>query len=115
MKRLLAILGLSAILLAPIFAQVVSPSVTFTWNQNPSYELVSGYRLEYLKLPAVTNWSFLSFTPSTTNVTTVSGLQAGYIYQFRLFAVNGIGIGTNVSSIVQIPTNSPSAVQNFHQ
>lgn len=115
MKRFLAILGLSAILLAPIFAQSVSPTITFSWTPNPPQELVSGYRLEYQKLPAVTNWSFLNFIPSTTNTTSVSGLQGGYVYMFRLFAVNGIGIGTNLSNVIQIPTNAPSGVTNFQQ
>lgn len=114
MKKFLASLGLSVLLLLPVWAQSTA-NVTFTWTPNPAADLVSGYRLEYMKLPVVTNWTFLSFTSGATNVTSVTGLQGGYIYMFRMFGVNGLGVGTNSSTIIQIPTNTPVMVQNFQQ
>jgi len=114
MKRILSIL-LTLSALSFVVAQTVSYDAWFTWTPNPSYELVSGYRIEYQKLPSVTNWTFIKFVPSTTNSTVITSLQPGYIYKFRAFAVNGVGTGTNLSAIVQIPTNSPSVVTNFGQ
>jgi len=108
-------LGLILLLgtLAIAIAQTVSYDAWFSWTPNPSSELVTGYRIEYQKLPAVTNWTLISFIPSTTNVALVKNLQPGYIYKFRAFAVNAIGTGTNLSSIVQIPSNSPTSVIDF--
>jgi hypothetical protein len=79
--------------------------VWFTWTPNPTNELVTGYRIEYKKFPVVTNWTFITFVNSSTNIAIVKGIQMGYIYNFRAFAVNTFGIGTNLSNIIQIPTN----------
>ena len=112
MKKILAaVLSLST--LAFVVAQTVSYDAVFTWTPNPAHELVSGYRIEYQKLPVVTNWTYITFAPYTTNSTVVKNLTPGFTYKFRAFAVNNIGIGTNQSAIVQIPTNRPSAVNNF--
>ena len=96
-----------------ILAQSVSYNAWFTWTPNPAHELVSGYRIEYQKLPVVTNWTYITFVPYTTNAAVVKNLQPGYVYKFRAFAVNGIGTGTDQSAIVQIPTNYPTMVPNF--
>jgi len=112
MKKLLASLFLVATLFIAI-AQTVSYDALFTWTPNPTNELVTGYRIEYQKLPAVTNWTYITFVPSTTNVASVKNLQPGFIYKFRAFAVNAVGIGTNQSAIVQIPSNAPNAVIDF--
>jgi hypothetical protein len=74
---------------------------------------VSGYRIEYQKLPAVTNWTYITYVPSTTNAAVIKNLQPGFIYKFRAFAVNAIGTGTNQSAIVQLPTVLPTVVTNF--
>jgi len=113
MKKRLALLGLSALLLISALGQTTTYDAWFTWDKNTGVEMVTGYRLEYQKAPVVTNWTFLAFINGTTNVTVVKSLQGGYVYKFRLFAVNGIGVGTNLSNIIQIPTNAPSAVTNF--
>lgn len=99
--------------LAFAIAQTVSYDAVFTWTPNPAHELVSGYRIEYQKLPVVTNWTYITFVPYTTNSAVVKNLTPGFTYKFRAFAVNSIGMGTNQSAIVQIPTNSPSVVSNF--
>ncbi len=109
MKKLIT----SLLLAAGMALTLAAADAVFTWTPNPANELVSGYRIEYMKLPTVTNWTFLTF--SATNGATVKGLQGGYIYMFRAFAVNGIGVGTNSSTIVQIPTNTPSMVLDFRQ
>jgi hypothetical protein len=112
MKKILIPIFL-AVTLALAIAQSVSYDATFTWTQNPASELVSGYRIEYQKLPAVTNWTFITFVPSTTNSTVIKNLQPAFIYKFRAFAVNAVGTGTNQSAIIQIPDASPSVVTNF--
>lgn len=112
MKKLFASL-LLVVTLAVAIAQTVSYDAWFSWTPNPTSELVTGYRIEYQKLPVVTNWTYISFVPATTNVALVKNLQPMYIYKFRAFAVNAVGIGTNLSSIVQIPSNSPTAVIDF--
>ncbi len=105
---------LTLLLVGSITASVFAQDVLFTWTLNPSAEMVSGYRIEYKKFPVTTNWTYITFAANTNSVV-VKGLQAGYVYQFRAFAVNGIGLGTNQSTIVQIPTTTPSAVQDFNQ
>lgn len=109
MKKLLT----SLLLAAGMVLTLAAADAVLTWTPNPSHELVSGYRIEYMKLPSVTNWTYITF--SQTNGATVKNLQPGYIYMFRAFAVNGIGVGTNSSDIVQLPTNAPSAVLDFKQ
>ena len=112
MKKLLAtILLLGALTFA--LAQPVSYDAWFTWTQNPAIELVSGYRIEYQKLPTVTNWTYITYVPASTNVALIKSLQPGYVYKFRAFAVNAVGPGIDQSSIVQIPPSSPSVVSNF--
>lgn len=113
MKKIITVLALTLALTATVLSQTATYNVWFTWTPNPTYDLVTGYRIEYKKIPGVTNWTYLSFVPATTNVTVVTGLQAPYVYSFRSFAVNAVGIGTNLSNIIQIPTNTPSAVSNF--
>lgn len=112
MKKTIAIICLMATLAFAV-AQTVSYNAVFTWTLNPPSELVSGYRIEYQKLPSVTNWTYITFVPSTTNSAMIKNLQVGYVYKFRAFAVNGIGTGTNQSAIIQIPQALPSAVTNF--
>lgn len=85
----------------------------FSWTPNPAPDMVTGYQIQYTKLPIVTNWTFLTFVPATTNVAVITGVQSGYIYQFRAFAVNAIGVGTNLSNVIQVPTNTPTVVSNF--
>ena len=111
MKKALATILLLATL-AYAIAQTVSYDVWFSWTPNPSSELVTGYRIEYQKHPVVTNWTYITYI-SSTNVALVKGLQPGYIYKFRAFAINAIGMGTNLSDIVQIPSNTPTAVIDF--
>lgn len=109
MKKLLSIFVSLLALVAPS----VATDATFSWTPNPVAEMVSVYRIEYLKLPAVTNWSTLTIVPSSTNSTVVTGLQPGFTYQFRIFADNSIGKGTNISAVVQIPSVLPTAVVNY--
>lgn len=112
MKRFIT----SILLLGSLFIaipQSVSYDALFTWTQNPPEELVMGYRIEYIKSPAVTNWTYLTYVNSATNAVTIKGLQVGFQYQFRAFAVNAIGIGTNDSNIILLPESIPSAVSNF--
>ncbi len=110
MRKLLTSLILAFIVAISAFSE----DLWFTWDKNPAHELISGYRLEYKKLPIITNWSLLTVIPGTTNVAIVKGVQGGYIYNFRMFATNAIGVGTNSSAVVIIPTNAPSAVTNFN-
>jgi len=112
MKKILSLLGL-LVMTALVIGQTATYDAWFTWTPNPPSELVSGYRIEYRKLPVVTNWTYLSFVPSSTNIAIAKGLQGGFKYEFRAFAVNGIGIGTTPSTIVYIPTNLPTAVSNY--
>lgn len=112
MKKIFAIV-LWLMVAAMLLAQTISYDATFTWTANPSSELVTGYRIEYQKLPTVTNWTYITFVPSTTNQAIVKNLQPGFIYKFRAFAVNSVGTGTNQSAVIQIPSTSPSAVTNF--
>lgn len=112
MKKSIAILSILGALTIAL-AQTVSYDAWFTWTPNPASEMVTGYRIEYQKLPAITNWTYSHFVPAATNRTVVKGLQSGYIYKFRAFAINAVGIGTNQSSIVQIPSTSPTVVSNF--
>ena len=110
-KSLATILLIGSLAIA--IAQTVSYDAVFTWTKSPPQELVSTYRIEYQKLPAITNWTYITSVPSTSNTATIKNLQVGYVYKFRAFAVNGIGIGTNQSTIIQIPIDRPSAVTNF--
>ncbi len=112
MKKTLALVCLMATLAIAI-AQTISYDAVFTWTPNPPQELVSGYRIEYQKLPSVTNWTYITFVPSNTNSVTIKSLQPGYVYKFRAFAVNGVGTGTNLSNVIQIPSGLPSGVTNF--
>jgi hypothetical protein len=112
MKKALTLVFLIGTLAFAI-AQSVPYNATFTWTPNPPQELVSSYRIEYQKLPAVTNWTYITSVSSSTNSVTIKNLQPGYVYQFRAFAVNGIGTGTNQSSVIQIPSTLPSGVTNF--
>ncbi len=113
MRKILVILSLIVGLQCTLFGE----DVWFTWKPNPATELVSGYRLEYVRYISTnspsTNWSFLTYVKSSTNVAIVKGVQSGYIYKFRIFAVNSIGTGTNLSNIITIPTNLPSAVIDY--
>jgi hypothetical protein len=112
-KKLLSVI-LSLSVVAAVLAQTVSYDAVFTWTPNPPAEMVTGYRIEYQKLPTVTNWTYITFGPSTSNTTaTIKNLQPGFLYKFRAFAVNSVGIGTNQSTVVQLPNSSPSAVTNF--
>lgn len=111
-KKTLSVLGLLATTIL-VIAQTATYDAWFTWTPNPAHELVSGYRIEYRKLPVVTNWTYLSFTPSSTNIAVVKNLQGGFKYEFRAFAVNAIGTGTNLSNIIMIPTNVPSGVSGY--
>jgi hypothetical protein len=97
-----------------IGVSALAADVTFTWTKNPASELVSSYAIEYTKVPGVTNWTHLTSVPGTTNTAIVKGIQPGFKYQFRAFAVNGVGKGTNLSNIILIPTNAPSAVVDFN-
>jgi hypothetical protein len=92
---------------------VCAADIDFSWSPNPPAEMVSTYVIEYKKTPGVTNWTVLTSVPGTTNIATVKGLQAGYKYEFRAFAVNAVGKGTNQSTVIQIPTNAPTVVTNF--
>jgi hypothetical protein len=114
MKKLLSSLLLSGTM-AMLVAQTIplSYDATFTWTPNPPSELPTGYRIEYIKAPVVTNWTYLTFVNSATNAVTVKGLQPGFQYQFRAFAVNAIGTGTNTSNVIPLPATIPSAVSNF--
>lgn len=112
MKKILATI-LSLSVAAIVVAQTVSYDAVFTWTPNAPAELVTGYRIEYQKLPSVTNWTYITFVPASTNSAVVKNLQPGFIYKFRAFAVNAVGIGTNQSAIVQLPSTSPSVVTNF--
>jgi len=112
MKKILFGLMFCGALFSSTFAQTTAYELWFTWTQNPAYELVSGYRIEYMKSPS-TNWSYLTFVSGTTNVAVAKGVQGGFQYKFRVFAVNAIGTGTNLSSIIAVPTNAPSAVTNY--
>jgi titin len=85
----------------------------FTWTPNPAIELVSKYKIEYQKFPGSTNWMLLTYVPASTNVAVVYGIESGYTYKFRIFAVNSVGVGTNSSNIIIIPTNTPTAVSNY--
>ena len=109
MKKLFYILALSVALILP----VMGADIWFTWTHNPPIELVSSYRMEYQKLPVVTNWTYLTSVPGTTNVAIVRGVQSGFTYKFRMFAQNSVGIGTNLSNVILLPTNAPSAVLNY--
>jgi hypothetical protein len=116
MKKILAtILFLSA--MALVWAQTSTFNAWFSWTPNPAIELVSGYRIEYMRFPGAnpgTNtWQYSHSVPYTTNVTVVRNLTRGFTYRFRVFAVNSIGTGTNLSNVIQIPTNAPSAVTNY--
>ncbi len=104
---------MTAVLALLLTIPVIGEDVWFTWSKNPPQELVSSYKIEYLKLPAITNWTFLTTVPPTTNVAVIKGLQGGFTYKFRIFSVNSLGTGTNESNIIQIPTNSPTVVRDF--
>lgn len=110
MKKFLISLLLASSLVLVAFGE----DLWFSWDKNPATEMISGYRLEYIKLPVVTNWTLLTTISGTTNVAVVKGAQGGYIYKFRMFAVNAKGIGTNLSNVIEIPTNAPTAVTNFN-
>jgi len=107
MKRTLIILMLALSEIA--FCE----DIVFTWTPNPAAELVTGYRMEYIKNPKVTNWTYLTYIPATTNVAVVKGIQPGFNYKFRIFAVNSFGVGTNESNVITIPTNTPSVVNDY--
>lgn len=110
MKKLFVI----SIIFIVFISSAVAENIYFTWDFNPANELVGTYRIEYQKFPGITNWTFLTSIPGTTNVALVKGVQGGYTYKFRIFAVNALGIGTNLSNIIDIPTNKPSAVLNYN-
>lgn len=108
MKKLFSLIAAAATTFAA-FAE----DIWFTWTPNPSSELVSSYRIEYQKLPVVTNWTSLTVVSGNTNVAVVKGIQRGFLYKFRIFAVNGLGSGTEQSAIVQVPNSTPTGVQGF--
>lgn len=114
MKKLIATITLLLILFGTGVSQTTAPyDIWLTWTPNPVHELVNGYRIEYLKIPTITNWTVLTVIPATTNVAVIKNCQGGFIYGFRIFAINAIGIGTNFSNVVQIPTNTPSMTTGF--
>lgn len=113
MKKLFTLTLLTAFLMVAGMGQTTSYDVWFTWDKNPAIEMVSGYRIEYQKAPVVTNWTYLITVPGYTNVAVIKGLQGGYIYKFRSFAVNAIGTGTDTSNVVLLPNVLPTAVTNF--
>lgn len=104
---------LAAFLMVAGMGQTTSYDVWFTWDKNPAIEMVTGYRIEYQKLPTVTNWTYLTFISGTTNVAIIKGLQGGFQYKFRSFAVNAVGTGTNTSNVILLPSALPTAVTNF--
>jgi len=110
MRKLLTTL----VLVLTIAITAFGEDIWFTWDKNPANELIGTYRLEYIKLPVITNWTLLSNIPGTTNVAVVKGVQGGFTYKFRIFAQNSKGIGTNLSNIIEIPTNAPTTVSNFN-
>lgn len=109
MKKLL----MALCLFVALSKKVCAADIDFSWTPNPSAEMVSSYIIEYKRLPGVTNWTLLTSFPGTTNLATIKNLQAGYKYEFRAFAVNAVGKGTNQSTVILLPTNSPSVVSNF--
>jgi hypothetical protein len=114
MKKLFSTLALGAAIVISSVA-AFGEDVWFTWTQNPSSELISTYRIEYQKHPTVTNWTTLTTVSGATNVALVKGIQSGFVYKFRIFAVNGLGSGTEQSAIVQLPNTTPTGVQGFQQ
>lgn len=111
-KKTLSLLGLFVVSVL-VMGQTSTYDAWFTWTPNPPHELISGYRIEYKKLPAITNWTYLTSVPSSTNVAMVKGLKSGFKYEFRAFAINAFGQGTNLSDIVYIPTNTPTKVEGY--
>lgn len=109
MKKILSIITL----VAAFSFSLLSAELVFTWDHNPPAELVGAYRMEYIKLPVITNWTLLTTIPATTNVVTVKGVQGGYSYKFRIFATNALGVGTNSSTVIELPTSKPTAVSGY--
>jgi len=112
MKKLFYVFGI-LLIVAVAIAQTATYDLWLTWTPNPPQELVSGYRIEYQKAPVVNAWTYFTWVPSSTNGIVIKNLSPGYVYKFRAFAVNAIGVGTNLSSVVQIPTEIPGSVINF--
>ena len=68
MRKIFVLLLLVIGMALSISGQNSSSSAVLAWTPNPTNELVSGYRIEYMKLPVVTNWTFITFS-SGTNAT----------------------------------------------
>lgn len=78
-----------------------SSTVTLNWTAVVSSPAVSDYLVEYSTDGGVT-WSTYNDGTSTTTSATLTGLTVGQNYNFRVSAVNSVGVGTPSGSSASV-------------
>ncbi|MEY3406307.1 MAG: hypothetical protein RLZZ556_379, partial [Actinomycetota bacterium] len=98
------------------FSAVTKTSLSVNWlapiTNNGSE--VTNYQVE-MSSNSGSTWTKIDRTVSTNTSTLVSGLIAGSTYQFRVFAINSVGIGdaSDAKSITTVQASIPSAPANL--
>lgn len=90
-------------------------TVDLDWTapQDNGGSQISDYRVEYSSNGG-SSWNVFSHEPSINTEITVTGLQAGTNYSFRVGAVNSVGIGfySNTQAISTTPAVAPAQPTN---
>lgn len=82
--------------------------LTWTAPASNGGDAISDYVIQY-KLTADSSWSTFSDATSALTTATVTGLNNGASYDFRVAASNGAGAGSYTSSVSVTPYSVPSA------
>lgn len=93
-------------------ATSLSSSVRLNWSlpagdgtQRPA---TTDYRIEYSSNNGTT-WTVFNDGVSTSRTATVTGLNNGTTYLFRVAAINSIGVGAYSQTVQSVPTSFPNA------
>ena len=84
------------------YTNLKDTSLTLTWNKVSN---ATSYKLEYRK--ADTEWSSAKSATVTSNSANVTGLEAGKLYWFRVYAINGSGTSSASDSYGVYLKNPP--------
>lgn len=88
--------------------------VSLTWTAPASNggNAISDYVVEY-KVSVDSTWDTFADGTSTATTATVTGLNNGTTYSFRVSAVNAAGTGTASSTVSDMPRTTPSEPLNI--
>jgi titin len=98
-----------------LVADDVSPtSITLTWTkpQNDGGSAITGYKIEYKKVPNQYD-VLVANTQSTATTYSHTGLQTGATYIYRVYAINAIGSSASSTEASAKPTTSSAPAQNI--